>query len=112
MNNISCSLEGENLYLFDYRDDITDGLGDAFGIDFTRERLSHKNIKKYWLCEKNLNFTTSNYQITKSAIRCKATFADSFFDCRCVKVEIPDLTCNKHQTMVIFCRNNCKNGEK
>jgi transposase len=46
LNNISCSLEGENLFLFDYRDDITDVLGDAFGIDFTRERLSLKEIKK------------------------------------------------------------------
>jgi len=46
MNNISCTHESENLYLFDYRDDITDDLGKAFGIDFTKLRLSRKEIKK------------------------------------------------------------------
>jgi transposase len=46
MNNISCSNESGNLYLFDYRSDISDALGEAFGIDFTRERLTRAEIKK------------------------------------------------------------------
>jgi len=46
MNNISCTHESENLFIFDYRSDISDCLGDAFGIDFTMQRLTRKNIKK------------------------------------------------------------------
>ena len=46
MNNISCSYEGGNLYLFDYRNDLTDTLGNAFGLDFTKQRLTRGQIKK------------------------------------------------------------------
>lgn len=46
MNNISCAHEGGNLFLFDYRSDISDDLGKAFGIDFTRQRLTRAEIKK------------------------------------------------------------------
>jgi transposase len=46
MNNISCSNESENLYLFNFRNDVSDALGQAFGIDFTRQRLSRSDIKK------------------------------------------------------------------
>jgi transposase len=46
MNNISCSHEGQNLFLFDYRSDTSDDRGNAFGIDFTRQRLTRKEIKK------------------------------------------------------------------
>jgi transposase len=46
MNNISCSLEGGNLYLFDYRSDVADDLGVAFGLDFTMLRLTRAEIKK------------------------------------------------------------------
>lgn len=46
MNDISCSHEGENLFLFDYRSDISDDLGKAFGLDFTRQRLTRSEIKK------------------------------------------------------------------
>jgi transposase len=46
MNKISCSNEGENLYLFDYSSDVSDDLGDAFGIDFTKLRLTRSEIKK------------------------------------------------------------------
>ena len=48
MNNISCSNESENLYLFDYRSDVSDDLGQAFGIDFTKQRLTRAEIKKYF----------------------------------------------------------------
>jgi transposase len=46
MNNISCINESENLFQFYYRSDVTDHLGEAFGIDFTNERLTRAEIKK------------------------------------------------------------------
>jgi hypothetical protein len=46
LNNISCSHEGGNLFLFDYRSDVSDDLGNAFGIDFTRQRLTRADVKK------------------------------------------------------------------
>lgn len=46
MNNISCSHETENLYLFDYRDDVTDDLAKAIGFDFSMKRLTRADIKK------------------------------------------------------------------
>ena len=46
LNNIACSSEAENFYLFDYRSKISDAIGDAFGIDFTKKRLTLKEIKK------------------------------------------------------------------
>jgi transposase len=45
LNNISCSLEHENIYLFDYRTYISDEIGKAFGIDFTKRRLRLNEIK-------------------------------------------------------------------
>jgi transposase len=44
---ISCSRESENLYLFDFRSDLTNAFGKAFGLDFTKERLTRGEIKKY-----------------------------------------------------------------
>jgi transposase len=46
MKNICCSPETENLFLFNYRTDVTDALGAAFDIDFARKRLSRSDIKK------------------------------------------------------------------
>jgi len=46
MNNISCSHESENLYLFDYRSDVSDDLGKALGFDFIKQRLTRAEIKK------------------------------------------------------------------
>ena len=46
MNSLSCSHEGGNLFLFDYRSNVTDDLGKAFGFDFTRQRLTRAEIKK------------------------------------------------------------------
>ncbi len=46
MNNIACSNESENLYLFNFRNEVSDALGAAFGIDFTRQRLTRAEIKK------------------------------------------------------------------
>ena len=45
LNNISCSLEHTNLYMFDYRSNISDCIGEAFGIDFTNKRLRLNEIK-------------------------------------------------------------------
>lgn len=45
LNNISCSLEHENIYLFDYRSYVSDEIGKAFGIDFTNKRLMLSEIK-------------------------------------------------------------------
>mgnify|MGYP000996430454 CR=1 FL=1 len=45
LNNISCSLEDENVYLFDYRSNISDEIGKAFGIDFSKKRLRLNEIK-------------------------------------------------------------------
>ena len=45
LNRISCSNEQDNLYLFDYRSDVSDAVGDALGIDFTRKRLRLEEIK-------------------------------------------------------------------
>jgi len=46
MNSISCSNEANNIFLFDYRSDVTDKLGKVFGLDFTRKRMTRKEIKK------------------------------------------------------------------
>jgi transposase len=45
LNNISCTLEYTNLYIFDYRSNISNFIGDAFGIDFTKKRLCLSEIK-------------------------------------------------------------------
>lgn len=45
LKNISCSLESENVYLFNYRSEISDAIGNAVGIDFTKKRMITKDIK-------------------------------------------------------------------
>lgn len=45
LNNISCSLEDANLYIFDYRSIISDCIGKTFDIDFTNKRLLLNEIK-------------------------------------------------------------------
>jgi len=45
LNKISCSLEHENVYLFDYRSNISDCIGEAFDIDFSNKRLLLNEIK-------------------------------------------------------------------
>jgi hypothetical protein len=46
LNKISCSNEHDNIYLFDYRSEISDAIGEALGIDFTNKRLRLGDIKK------------------------------------------------------------------
>lgn len=45
LNEISCSNEHTNLYLFNYRSSISDQIGQAFGIDFVNKRLQLSEIK-------------------------------------------------------------------
>lgn len=45
LNKISCSNEQDNLYLFDYRSEVSDAIGNAFDIDFSRRRLRLSDIK-------------------------------------------------------------------
>ena|GEM_PF-2212364 len=42
---IACSHEQDNLYMFDYRSEISDAIGSNFDIDFTRKRLLLSEIK-------------------------------------------------------------------
>jgi transposase len=46
LNRISCTYEDGNTYLFDYRSEVSDDLGQAFGLDFTMQRLTRAKIKK------------------------------------------------------------------
>ena len=52
LNNISCSLECDNVYLFDCRNSTIDAIGEAFGIDFSRRRLTLSQIKNILACAK------------------------------------------------------------
>jgi len=45
LKKISCSLEEENIYLFNYRSKISDDIGKALGINFTKKRLRLNEIK-------------------------------------------------------------------
>lgn len=45
LNRISCTGEYENTYLFDHRSPVSDALGKALGLDFTRKRLRLADIK-------------------------------------------------------------------
>jgi transposase len=46
LKRISCSHESENIYLFDYRSEISDTIGKALGIDFAKKRIRLGDIKK------------------------------------------------------------------
>ena len=46
LNRLSCSIEQDGIYLFDYRSEISDAIGAATGIDFTRKRMFLGEIKK------------------------------------------------------------------
>jgi len=55
LNNISCSNEQDNLYLFDYRREISDDIGKALGIDFKNKRLRRSEIKNILAESKKLS---------------------------------------------------------
>jgi len=46
LGNVCCSLVKENYYMFDYRDEVTDAVGEALGIDFSRKFMTLGEIKK------------------------------------------------------------------
>ncbi|HCU01437.1 TPA: IS1634 family transposase [Candidatus Nomurabacteria bacterium] len=46
LRNVSCSHAKENLHLFDYRDEVTDAIGEVLGIDFTKKFMKLGEIKK------------------------------------------------------------------
>jgi transposase len=46
LNKIECMSEHENIYLFGYRSELSDALGEAFDIDLTKKRLRLQEIKK------------------------------------------------------------------
>ena len=45
LNRISCSNEQDNLYLFNYRSEISEAIGAALNLDFTRKRMRLGEIK-------------------------------------------------------------------
>jgi transposase len=45
LNRIECRNEHENIYLFDFRNDIADAIGNAIGVDFSKRRLRLADIK-------------------------------------------------------------------
>jgi len=45
LNRISCSHEEDNIYMFDYRSEISEAIGDALGIDFKKKRMRLSEIK-------------------------------------------------------------------
>jgi transposase len=53
LKNISCSHDHENVYVFDYRSNISDEIGKVFGIDFTKKRLQLNEIKNILASSKN-----------------------------------------------------------
>ena len=46
LDKVCCSLVQENYYMFNYRDEVTDAVGETFGIDFTRKYMTLGEIKK------------------------------------------------------------------
>lgn len=46
LQKISCSNEHKNIYLFNYRNEISDAIGEALDIDFSLKRLHLGDIKK------------------------------------------------------------------
>ena len=46
LSKINCSPETKNLYLFDYRSDESDLIGEIMGFDFTKKRLTRGEIRK------------------------------------------------------------------
>ncbi len=46
LGNVCCSHVQENCYLFDYRDEVTDAIGEALNIDFSKKFMQLGEIKK------------------------------------------------------------------
>ena len=46
LGKVCCSHVEENIYMFSYRDELTDAVGDVFGIDFSKKYMKFGEIKK------------------------------------------------------------------
>lgn len=46
LGKVCCSHVEENIYIFSYRDELTDAVGEAFGIDFSKKYMKFGEIKK------------------------------------------------------------------
>jgi hypothetical protein len=46
LRNVACSHLDQNLWLFDFADDVTDFLNDAFNMDFGRKVMTLQQIKE------------------------------------------------------------------
>jgi hypothetical protein len=46
-DKVACSRVEQNLWLFDFADDVTDDMNADFGTDFDRRRMNPGNIKKF-----------------------------------------------------------------
>jgi hypothetical protein len=46
LRNVACSHIDQNLWLFDFADDITDDINAAFGTDIGKKMMTLENIKK------------------------------------------------------------------
>jgi len=53
LTKLECILEHENIYLFGYRNEISDYLSETFDLDFTKKRLELAAIKNILACAKN-----------------------------------------------------------
>jgi transposase len=47
LQNVACSRINQNIWLFDYADDLTDAINDVFDVDIGRKFVTLQNIKKY-----------------------------------------------------------------
>jgi Transposase len=53
LRNLTCTLEADNIYLFGYRSDLSDEIGNALDIDFKKKRLRLADIKSMISKSKN-----------------------------------------------------------
>jgi len=45
LKNTSCTLEHDNIFLFGYRSEVTDAIGEALSIDFSKKRMRLQDIR-------------------------------------------------------------------
>ena len=66
LGNVCCSHVQENCYLFDYRDEVTDAIGEALNIDFNKKFMQLGEIKKILGDVKKVKSHYDNLTKTKS----------------------------------------------
>ena len=62
LNKIGCLNEQENIYLFGYRSETSDAIGEAFGLDFTRKRMRLAEIKQMIGDAKKVSASANSYK--------------------------------------------------